>query len=532
MNLAFINHWYPKRVQQISLLTVILFAILIRLFDLGRGAVWWDEALEYWTASAGTSEIIQAVSEKILDPPFYSLILHFWMSGGNTEGYLRLPSVIFSIFTLFGVMVAAYQLGGTWASLLAGLFMAISPIDIRYAQEIGQYSLLLCLVIWSANCFIYLHKGAFDWRVYVLWLVFALAAAYTHYGALFPILTMIMVDAIINGFNRSWKRMGVLSVTTLLFLAGILPIILFILPSQLRWAPITDINELSLSIPTEAYSAAFLMIKHTFSFLFTAWPFTYLPEWLPNILVGLTISISLFKFKKVARLEQIWIAWLLLTICFYMLIVQLGQYPAGYRHSMFLLVLLVPLMTSTFTRLFSGPKERLLSYLLIGTYLTISIISIPNITFRNLIYPKATWPWPETNYILRPTIDYWLKHRQHKEPIYVYYGGVFTFRYYLQVLNKEKERPPYNWNIFKKYKRPRPPLYIAYGKWLRGRPAEELSGDVLNSLSAKDETFWIIFSYVRNNEDQLTMEGLLRTYAIDVQVKTNGSTLYHLILRQ
>jgi len=67
------NHWYPQRIQRISLLVVVLLGLALRLYDLGRGAVWVDEALEYWTASAGTSEVIRAVSEEILDPLLFTL---------------------------------------------------------------------------------------------------------------------------------------------------------------------------------------------------------------------------------------------------------------------------------------------------------------------------------------------------------------------------------------------------------------------------------------------------------------------------
>ena len=85
-------------------------------------------------------------------------------------------------------------------------------------------------------------------------------------------------------------------------------------------------------------------------------------------------------------------------------------------------------MASLCLELFSKPTGRVFATLLIGTYLAISLISIPNISVRNLIYSQEQWPWPETNYEIRPTIDYWLGHRQRKEPIYVYYAGNTVFR--------------------------------------------------------------------------------------------------------
>lgn len=528
-----LRRWYPQRTQQVGLLLVILLGLTLRLYDLGRGTVWADEAAEYWVASASTGEVFQAVSEEIHDPPLYSFILHFWMSGGITGGYLRLPSVIFSMLTLFGVMAAAYQLNGAWSSLLAGLLLAVSPVDIRYAQEIGQYSLYACLGIWSANCFLLLQKAQADWKAHAAWLASSLGAVYSHYGAVFPIAAMFLVEAWMSISGRSWKRLKQLAIAAFVLLVGILPLLLFILPIQLTWVHLPGFSSLSLTTPVKFLLDLLVLLSHTFSFLYSAWPYTHIPEWLPNLLAACTIAIPLLLFKRISRAMRLWTAWLLVSICIYLPVVHVGLFPPGFRQSMFLLVALIPLMAAICLHLKdSRPTGPVVAVLLTGTYLAISLVNLPNISLRNLIYLQEEWTWPETNYEIRPTIDYWWQQRESNEPIYVYYGGNRVFRYYLRVLDRENTWLPYNWNRDEKYHRATQPLNVAYGKWLRERPAEELSGDVLEALPAEAGAFWILFVHVHGNEDEQMMEGLLKTYEVDDQKEARGSTLYHLMPRQ
>lgn len=530
--MAFLNRWYPLRSQRIALLLVLLLGLALRLFDLGRGAVWVDEALEFWTASAGAGQVLQAVSQEILDPPLYSLVLHLWMAGGTAEGYLRLPSVLFSMLALLGAIAAGYQLGGAWASLLAGLLMAVAPIDIRYAQEIGQYSLYLCLGIWSANGFLLLHKHPQEPRYYAGWLASTLLAVYTHYGAIIPIAAMYLLEASTGLLGRSWKRLGYLALTATVFVVGLLPVVLFILPDQLSWAPISAVSRLAYASAGQVLASSAALLVHTLSFLFTAWPFTYLPEWLPVGLAVITIAGSLLYFSKTPSSARTWTIWTLLTIGLYLVVVQSGKYPPGFRHSVFLLTSLVPLMASLCVRLSYKPAGRLLALALVGFYLFASLVSLPNISFRNQIYRQEEWPWPETNYEIRPTLDYWLSNRRGKEPIYVYYAGNSVFRYYLQALGEETSRPPYNWARDRESLRPREPLYVAYGKWLRDRPAPELAGDVREALAEPGGSFWILFMHVHGNEDELLLAELLKTYRIEAQSQAKGSALYYLVPRQ
>jgi mannosyltransferase len=72
--------------------------------------------------------------------------VQFFVGRMGPEWVRRLPSVIAGVATVALIMI----LGRIWfsagAGLAAGLFMAMSPMHIRYSQEVRPYSLALCLI--------------------------------------------------------------------------------------------------------------------------------------------------------------------------------------------------------------------------------------------------------------------------------------------------------------------------------------------------------------------------------------------------
>jgi hypothetical protein len=58
-------------------LVIILLGFALRAAALGERALWFDEAMEYWVASAPPAAIPATVKAALQDPPLYSLLLHF-----------------------------------------------------------------------------------------------------------------------------------------------------------------------------------------------------------------------------------------------------------------------------------------------------------------------------------------------------------------------------------------------------------------------------------------------------------------------
>ncbi|MBN1315740.1 MAG: glycosyltransferase family 39 protein [Anaerolineales bacterium] len=118
---------------------------------------------EYQLSSCIEEFIIQSVSFyqdlRLYDhPPLYFVLLKVWSGISSEESFLRLLSVLFGLGTLTFVMLWIKRVSPP-AALVTGLLCAVSPILLRYSQEIRNYPLLLLA---TAVSFYYASRLAAD----------------------------------------------------------------------------------------------------------------------------------------------------------------------------------------------------------------------------------------------------------------------------------------------------------------------------------------------------------------------------------
>ena len=119
------------------LIALILLGALLRLLNLGGKSMWLDEAFSAANAALTQAEIWARVSEP--HPPLYYSLLHAWRAAGDGDAWLRLPSVLTSWLNLGLMFLLARRLLGREAALLATALLALSPLDLWYAQEARMY---------------------------------------------------------------------------------------------------------------------------------------------------------------------------------------------------------------------------------------------------------------------------------------------------------------------------------------------------------------------------------------------------------
>lgn len=121
------------------LLVIFLGGLLLRILNLGGKSLWLDEA---FAAVNALREVVAVPLEAIENshPPLYYTLLHYWIPlAGDGEFALRLPSVLISL----GSLGLFYHLGRLLldrrVALLATALLAVSPLDVWYAQEARMY---------------------------------------------------------------------------------------------------------------------------------------------------------------------------------------------------------------------------------------------------------------------------------------------------------------------------------------------------------------------------------------------------------
>jgi hypothetical protein len=130
-----------RRAYLYLVIGILALALGLRLLGLNKG-IWVDE----WSsieASRGGGLFNTLVNLRSYDhPPLYFTMLHVWLQLGNSEAFLRLPSVLMGIGTVF-VSMMWVRLYSNLASILMGVLVGTAPMLLRYSQEIRDYPLLL-----------------------------------------------------------------------------------------------------------------------------------------------------------------------------------------------------------------------------------------------------------------------------------------------------------------------------------------------------------------------------------------------------
>ena len=176
------------------LLIIIVAGALFRFNHLGSESIWLDEGYALVEADQPT---VLGVLDAVYGPPegtppLYFVVLHLWMKHvGNTEFLLRLPSVIFSIISIFIIFLIGRKLYDAKTGLITALLMSLSLIQILYSQEARPYGLFVMLVLLSTLFFIdFARKGKA--KDQVIYLIFTILMLYTHYLGLFVLFCQVI----------------------------------------------------------------------------------------------------------------------------------------------------------------------------------------------------------------------------------------------------------------------------------------------------------------------------------------------------
>lgn len=207
---------------------LIILTIVIRGWNVGYAAPWWDElhSLVYVRNSASHLIDIQRITD--IHPPFYFLTLKGWLAlFGETRDAARYFSVVLGALCVAVIYLIGRQLFTARIALLAMAFVATFPTAVHYAREIRMYPLFTLLFLIS---FLFYLKMVQDLRQdnepsrkARLWLVLFITTLtltfYTHYTSalLFMLYAVFAGILLIRGDKRSfvWTVAGLAIATAL-----------------------------------------------------------------------------------------------------------------------------------------------------------------------------------------------------------------------------------------------------------------------------------------------------------------------------
>ncbi len=178
------------RRQRLAVAAMALGAFALRLIQLGRESLWYDETVSVYLAGQPVAELI-AHTGRDIHPPLYYLLLRGWLllagyptgqaapTGHGLEFMAAFLSLCLGVLLVPLTWQLARRLGlDSLAAGLAALLIAISPFGVWYSQEVRMYTLGACLgVLVLLAALPFLRTNSSPARLRRAALLYALAAA-------------------------------------------------------------------------------------------------------------------------------------------------------------------------------------------------------------------------------------------------------------------------------------------------------------------------------------------------------------------
>jgi uncharacterized membrane protein len=292
----------PRWIVLLLLAFIFLAAAWLRLYRLGTYSLWLDESHTWLFASSPWAQFLPTLRLIGVHPPFYFFLEKLLVSVlGDSEGSLRLLSLLADLPAILLVAWLGWEIGGAAGALVAGWFWAFNPFTLWYAQEARPYALAALLSIIALICFRKAEARLSRSTLIVASLVLALGLV-THFffflttGA-FIILSLLQIRKSPHLY-RNW---------TIMSLIAMLPLVLwlawfFLLPKptiSIGWIEQPVLADLPLTI---------------WNFLSGYAGLFSLPSALFGVIAGLLLVLGLVAVDNAASNRRIFLAGILLPL--------------------------------------------------------------------------------------------------------------------------------------------------------------------------------------------------------------------------
>lgn len=138
---------------------ILIIGFLLRSLSLDQ-SLWLDEAINV-LATQKYSLLGMITEYAIADfhPPGFFIILWVWTHiFGIGEVFVRIPSVIFGVITIFVTYLIGKKIHSKQLGLVVSLLLAINPLHIYYSQEARMYALATLAVAVNVLLLIKIYK--------------------------------------------------------------------------------------------------------------------------------------------------------------------------------------------------------------------------------------------------------------------------------------------------------------------------------------------------------------------------------------
>ncbi len=466
---------------------IVLLGVAPRAYHLGWRSLWIDEAIAA-NVSRGTLAQTLALTRGLHSAPIVDpLILYAVEKVSAGPLAVRTPSLVASVLAIVIMLyLATIPSVDRKTALLAALLLSVSAAQIRYAQEVREYSLGVMYATLLLYFFISYTSGTEERRARIGLYSALFVAPFIQYGLVlfaFGILAALFILAI---FHTQAKKKIVETVEGALFL-GMGGVLSFFLTLRYQWGEKAWYLEDSYFHRGSSLPAFVLSNTHHI--------FTFLLPGLAAALIS-AVAISLHVVWSVrARAVSPVVVLALTSFGITLICATFRVYPYGaIRQCLFLAPVLCLLAAESCVQSvnhFAGHLKALGLTAIVGVVIISGAVQI-----------RSMAPYAEVEAIQGILAGL----RSHIEPgdgVYVYSGAVPAVDFYI----KERDER------------------FTYGDFHRDVPREYVP-EILANLRPGTTREWIIFSHIYASEDRIILSELSDNWEVEPVLFTKGCGLY------
>ncbi|MGB9067683.1 MAG: hypothetical protein WCC21_03860 [Candidatus Acidiferrales bacterium] len=466
---------------------IVLFAGSLRAYRISQRSLWLDEAIAANISRGTLSQTLTLTRDLHSAPIVDPLILYAVEKVGTGPLAVRLPSLAASILSVI-VMLCFVTIPTIdyKTAVLSAFMLSISAAQIRYAQEVREYSLSVLYAAALLYVFLsYVSKKEEDNSPIPLYAILFFAPL-VQYGLVlfsFGVLSALLILAVTH--NKPGRQIGqIITATGFLGLGGLLSLFLTL---RYQWGDDAwYLNDYFLAPHSSVVRFVLSNTRQLIGFLLPGFA---------TILIS-TIAIIVYLVGSIRTRIAPPLAVLACTSCGAVLSCSmLHLYPyGGIRQCLFLAPLLCLLASVSLVQVADRYAGRASAIVFVAIVCVVIASGIHQI--------RVMKPYAEVENIqqilltLRAQI-------QPGDAVYIYPGAVFAVDYYVK---------------------PRDPRFI-YANYHQQAP-EKYVPEMLGGLGPQANRLWLVFSHIYRDEDQRILHDLSKNWNVKSVMSVTGSALY------
>lgn len=391
---------------EIAVFIIVLFALILRLYNLTDQSYWLDELYSAKTSDPDNN-FAMMFSETVrgVHPPFYQSLLWVWYQiFGLTEYSGRLLSALVGTLGIFFIYLLGKELFSKEVGVYSALLASVNIFLISYSQEVRSYSLLFLLTAVSLYFFVLFIKDKEN-KIFVLYLFSIVMLVNTHYFGwlIFFSQSIIYLYFIITEKTQIYKNL------MYAFLV-VLGVVLSIVPY---------LSDIANNLGRENFWIEQPEIKFPFSYIKSYFGY--------SVYLLMAILVMAFIFLRFKHLENIFIKNKSQIIILILIIVVV--YGLAYLKGVFgtpiltdrNTIVVVPLLLILFSLLIENFKEKETKIVALVLIVAFSFLTIKD--YYNNENRKQQWR-EVANYVIKS-----------EYPAYDIVDSINRYQFYLKIMN-------------------------------------------------------------------------------------------------